>query len=218
MVHRREINGQEVLFGNQGDLFNGAMIWFGHETGSVWSQPTGEAILGPRAGERLQLLPSQLTTWDAWRSAHPETLALDSMAPRAGFNLASMSIAVDFASGAVQFSVENLRAVGVANHIVQVGSVELAIAVVIDPADENRWVAFSRQLDDEVVVELTMAGGVLLDTVTGTTFDPAIGRALDGPLTGQRLDPLPGFTIFPDDFEHLFPAGHTWNPPTPPGG
>lgn len=48
MVHRRELDGAEIVFGNQGALYKDAMTWWDHDTGSVWSQPTGEAILGPR--------------------------------------------------------------------------------------------------------------------------------------------------------------------------
>ena len=77
MVHRRELDGAAVVLGNQGHLFGNAMTWWDHETGSIWSQPRGEAILGPLTGARLELWPSTLTTWDAWRTAYPETRALD---------------------------------------------------------------------------------------------------------------------------------------------
>lgn len=50
MVHRRSINDQVIVFGNQGALWGNAMTMFDHETGSVWSQPLGEAILGPARG------------------------------------------------------------------------------------------------------------------------------------------------------------------------
>ena len=63
MVHRRDIDGRGVVFGNQGDFYMNAMTWWDHDTSSVWSQPTGEAILGPLKGERLELVPSTLTEW-----------------------------------------------------------------------------------------------------------------------------------------------------------
>ena len=55
------------------------MTWWDHETGSLWSQPNGEAIDGPRVGDQLELLPSSLTTWSDWLSVHPESLALLSL-------------------------------------------------------------------------------------------------------------------------------------------
>ena len=69
MVHRREVDGEPIVLGNHGALFGNAMTWYDHETGSVWSQPTGEAILGPLTGTKLELLPSTLTTWGDWRDA-----------------------------------------------------------------------------------------------------------------------------------------------------
>ena len=78
LVHQRPVDetGTPLVFGNQGALYLGAMTWYDHGSGSVWSQPLGMAIAGPSAGRTLPLLPSQLTTWQEWRAAHPDTLAL----------------------------------------------------------------------------------------------------------------------------------------------
>ena len=76
MVYRREIEGRTVLLGNQGDLFMNAQTLFDHDTGSVWSQVTGSAILGPLVGTSLELLPSELSTWIDWQNEFPGTMAL----------------------------------------------------------------------------------------------------------------------------------------------
>ncbi len=76
LVHVRRVNGAATTFGNQGALYRGAMTWFDHATGSVWSQPLGAALTGPMAGAALPLLPSQFTTWAEWRSAYPDTMVL----------------------------------------------------------------------------------------------------------------------------------------------
>ncbi len=81
LVHDRSSHGAAHLFGNQGALYKGAMTWYDHATGSVWSQPTGEAIAGPMAGATLTLLPSQLTTWGEWLSANPASRVLASDIP-----------------------------------------------------------------------------------------------------------------------------------------
>ena len=81
LVHERRLDGSMVVFGNQGALYKGAMTWYDHATGSVWSQPTGEAIAGPMAGATLTLLPSQLTTWGKWLSANPASRVLASDIP-----------------------------------------------------------------------------------------------------------------------------------------
>lgn len=76
LVHDRRIGGDVPVFGNWGALYKGAMTWFDHETGSVWSQPLGAALAGPRAGTSVELIPSQLTTWGAWLESQPETTVL----------------------------------------------------------------------------------------------------------------------------------------------
>ena len=71
-----------VLLGNTSALYESDMVMFDHQTGSYWNQVTGEAIVGPLTGRRLPLLPSQMTTWGAWKDLYPDTLALS---PDTGF-------------------------------------------------------------------------------------------------------------------------------------
>jgi hypothetical protein len=205
MVHRRELNGEELILGNQGALWGNAMTWWDHDTGSVWSQPIGEAILGPRKGERLELLPSTLSTWQGWRSAHPETLALDVNGFRSGFDLDDMAVVADLGTETVAYSIPALRDVGVVNDVIA----GTEVAVVIDPDDPGRWAVFSRQLDSDVV-ELEMSAEGLVDIATGTVFDPFLGVGRSGPLADQVLDKLPAFTSFPADYRTFFPDGRTW--------
>lgn len=203
MVHRREIEGTEIVVGNQGALWGNAMTWWDHDTGSVWSQPIGEAIMGPRTGETLELLPSTLTTWGDWKTIHPETLALASRTGRSGFDLDDMSIVVEFGDTAAAFTVEDLRRDGVANTTVA----DIPIAVVVDP-DSDSWVVFSRQLDDRVV-ELRFEGDDLVEVEGAARWHPA--RGLNRDSDGPNLALLPGFTSFLDDYDTFFPGGLVWS-------
>ena len=81
MVHDRRVGETAAVFGNQGALYKGAMTWYDHDSGSVWSQPLGAAIAGPRSGSALDLIPAQLTTWDQWNIAHPGTKLLSVAQP-----------------------------------------------------------------------------------------------------------------------------------------
>lgn len=85
LVHQRTVDGEAVRFGNHGALYRGAMTWFDHNTGSIWSQPLGTAVAGPVAGTRLPLIPSEFTTWKDWLSAHPDTLVLTDSRPALPF-------------------------------------------------------------------------------------------------------------------------------------
>jgi hypothetical protein len=205
MVHRRELDGEPIVLGNQGALWGNAMTWWDHSTGSIWSQPKGEAIAGPLKGRTLELVPSTLTTWDAWSTAHPETLALDVHAWRTAFRLEDMAIVVDFDTETAAYSIPSLREVGVVNDVVA----GLEIAVVIDADDPARWTVFSRRLGDAVLdLELTSEG--LLDPASGTVFDPFLGIGRSGPLADEALDRLPAFTVFRKDYATFFPNGRVW--------
>ncbi len=207
MVHRREVNGTEIVLGNQGALWGNAMTWWDHDTGSVWSQPLGEAILGPRTGQTLELLPSQMTSWGAWREAHPDTLALDAPAGNAGLGLEHTVIVVELAGDAAAYPIDDLRERGLANDIV--GGVP--IAVVIDPGNEDRWAVFSRRLDDRVV-ELEVRFDQVVDKETQTVWDPVRGIGRDGPLAGEILDLLPGVPAFARDVRTFWPTARFWPP------
>ena len=208
MVHRREVNGEAIVLGNQGALWGNAMTWWDHETGSIWSQPLGEAIAGPLKGETLDLLPVSLNDWSTWRADHPETLALDiGVGGPGGFDLQDMAIVVDFGTETVAYPVPQLQQAGVVNDVVA----DVPIAVVTSPVDPDAWIVFSRTLDDQIVT-LAIANGQLIDVETGSVWDPVIGRATAGPLEGERLDVLPGFTSFPRDFFTFWPDGRLWAP------
>ena len=81
MVYDRRVGDTAAVFGNQGALYKGAMTWYDHDSGSVWSQPLGAAIAGPRSGSALDLIPAQLTTWGHWNTAHPGTKLLSVAQP-----------------------------------------------------------------------------------------------------------------------------------------
>lgn len=49
---------------------------YDRETGSLWTQVTGEAVKGSMEGARLEEIPSVVTTWSRWKLEHPETLVL----------------------------------------------------------------------------------------------------------------------------------------------
>ena len=208
MVHRRTIDGQEVVFGVQGALWGNAMTFWDHDTGSIWSQPLGEAIAGPRKGQKLEAMPVTFTTWGAWREIHPETLALDVAAGDSGFDLARMAIMLDLAGEAVAYRYPDLLDAGVVNDVVA----GLEVAIVVDPADPNRWETFARRLADDTVLTLAIEDGRLVDQETGTIWDPVSGLGMEGQLVGETLGVLPGFTVFPDDFDTFWPDGRFWRP------
>lgn len=205
MVHRRSVEGEPVVFGNHGALWGNAMTWFDHDTGTVWSQPLGEAIVGPLKGTTLELLPSTLTEWGEWKRLHPDTKALDAPGEPTRFSLQRMSIVVVFGQDSAAYPVRDL--VEVVNDTVD----DVPIAIVLDPSAEQSWTVFSRTLDNGTVVELAFGDpGELVDVVTDTTFHISRGTGISGPLAEQILDQLPAFTSFTKDYFTFYPEGRIW--------
>ena len=67
--------GNRLVFGTSGLLYRSNKLMFDRATLSLWSNLTGEAVVGTHAtrGSRLTMLPMTLTRWDAWRQRHPDT-------------------------------------------------------------------------------------------------------------------------------------------------
>ena len=57
-------------------VVGGNEVFSDRETGSRWQQSSLEAISGPLKGERLELYPFLLTSWEEWLRLHPDTLVL----------------------------------------------------------------------------------------------------------------------------------------------
>ena len=205
MVHRREIDGRAVLFGNHGALLGNAMTWWDHETGSIWSQPRGEAIAGPHRGTKLELLPSQLTTWGTWKTQYPHSLALDAPGRPSSFELETMAIVVEIDGDAVAYPVDSVARIGVVNGTVA----GVPLAVVIDPDRRDQWAVFARTLHGSVL-QLELRNGALEDRESGSRWHAGTGVSLDGTLAADTLARIPAFTAFPRDFDTFWPDGRHW--------
>lgn len=67
----RRLKGRLYDFGTTGKLYKSALVMYDRQTESWWWQVSGEAIVGDLTGERLTVLPSQIISFDAFRTAHP---------------------------------------------------------------------------------------------------------------------------------------------------
>jgi hypothetical protein len=67
-----------LTFGTSGLLYRSNKLMVDRESRSLWSNLTGEPVVGRLAGSglRLTVLPVTRTTWAAWRDLHPETTVL----------------------------------------------------------------------------------------------------------------------------------------------
>ena len=76
MAFSASIDNKAHTFGVSGLLYNSDVLLFDRQTDSLWSQLMTRAISGPHKGKRLNSLPVIHTTWQDWKTRHPETLVL----------------------------------------------------------------------------------------------------------------------------------------------
>jgi hypothetical protein len=200
-VHDRRVDGEALVFGNQGALFMNAMTWWDHKTGSIWSQPWGRAIAGTLKGTELELLPSQLVPWATWKDAYPNTLALDTKGwhfrPE-GFQ-PNYVIGVTLGDLAIGFPYDEGADAGIINDVV--GPYPLVVHVDPDTHGVNVYV---RQVGDQVLT-FAREAGVVWDEETGSTWQMERGLAVDGPLQGQALRTVPYVPAFRGAWHDFYP-------------
>jgi hypothetical protein len=73
--------GERLLFGVTGALYNSAAVLYDRRTESLWAQPIRKAIAGELMGATLSVIPSVRTRWSSWLKEHPDSFVLS---PRTG--------------------------------------------------------------------------------------------------------------------------------------
>lgn len=235
IVYDRRLDGRTLSFGNTSALFESDLVMFDRETLSYWFQVRGEAIVGDLTGARLTPLPSTTTTWEEWRSLHPETLLLSR---DLGFGRNYDS---DIASG-LEAALNNGRFPSPVSEHARDGRLNAASLVLgiehnggnrAYPIEELGSIAVNDTLGgDRIVVFVQEAGpaaaafvaetsgraltfayrdGTFVDEETGSEW-PLTGRAESGELAGAALEPLAIRTTFWFSYASAFPDAEVHEP------
>lgn len=169
-----------------------AMTWYDHKTKSIWSQPWGRALSGVLKDTELALMPSQITTWAAWKENYPDTLAMANDANRLSINREQFS--PDFVIGLVlaeetrAFYFEDVEERGVINDAVG----EFPVLVWANGVEFH---AYIRQMGD-LILNFTVQGDLVVDQETGSIWDIKRGLSVKGPLAGSGLQAVPSMSAF----------------------
>ena len=223
MVFAREVRGQELTFGVSGKLIMNALVMYDHRTDTLWSQFLAEAVRGPLTGEKLTLLPVQLTTWGAWKAQHPDTLFLDNggggnplefydpysayyASGSAGIlgesNRDERLLTKEFVVGLVNGTVQRAYPFRYLNQAPVLNDTFAGRSIVVTFDTENGAAAVfdrsagARVLTFELLGERTDGQPLMKDLETGSTWTGATGEAVSGPLAGQRLEQVDSFVSF----------------------
>ncbi len=224
-MYARKVGDQTLTFGVSGLLVRNSLVMYDRETESLWSHLTGEALAGPLAGRRLQLIASTQASWATWRRGHPHTLLLSLSqslvgdpysayyrSPRLGIDHDRADRTSDPRLGPKEkviglrldghvkaYSLATLAKDKVVNDVI--GDVE--VVVVFDGASESGAVFRRNPVGDLLTFRPGSAALGLVDKETGSDWDGLTGRATSGPLNGTVLEQIPityGFWFAWSDF------------------
>ena len=221
-MYDRRIAGKELTFGVSGKLHANSLIMYDHQTDSLWSHLVGAAVTGPLKGEKLKPLQSMFTQWSTWRNFYPDSKVLNNgrssifslrdpyesyyRSPDTGIIPTRLSdkriypkeyvlgLVLNDKAKAYPFSA--LSREPVVNDTFQA----VPLLVVFD-SESTTGMIFRRKLDGKTLsfkkTQLQREKGVfLVDDETSSVWEGLSGRAVQGPLKGKKLEPLPATPSF----------------------
>ncbi len=78
ILYDTEVNGVKYQMGTSGFLYRSNKLMYDKATQSLWNTLWGEPVIGPLAGQGIQLPHRSVvtTTWGEWKGRHPQTSVL----------------------------------------------------------------------------------------------------------------------------------------------
>ena len=218
-AYRAERNGQRVKFAACG-MSNASLVMTDRvENASIWLHYEGVCIGGERVGEFLTQIPTFHTTWDSWRECHSESdvmlapvdrhhrdarhghareeyfsrpgmdrplVSTISGAPNDEYPEHEMVLGINVDQGIRAYPLREVKRNG---GVVEDIMGDHPIAVFAGPRLEDATMAtYSRLLGGENL-SFRHEADHFVDSETGSLWNIE-GKAVDGPLRGNRLNPL----------------------------
>lgn len=217
IVYAAQAGGKKLTFVVSGMLWKHNLVMRDVETKSLWSHMLGQAMDGPLKGTPLKLLPSVLTTWQAWRRMHPTTTAVtlprSSQEYEKSFykDLAKFVFGYAVLGEARAWSFDQLALQPVVND--RLGGRH--ILIVFDRESTAVWI-YNRKVDGKVL-SFEQSGTAIKDRETASVWDLAKGQAVEGPQQGKKLKPLVGIVAYRQAWRDFHPDSSYWEAETPQG-
>ncbi len=213
-MYRRKLNDRVLSFGHAGILYENSFIMYDRETESLWVHVTGEAAHGALKGQRLDFMPSTVTSWANWKKSYPFTQVLPGYR-RGGFmgtyvgpfesDILGLAVLVNLK--AKLYPYETLARQNLVND-----EFNGARVVVYYSPDDATATAWRRELDGRALTfepsdRKDGQGSVLLrDLETGSLWSWLRGEAVEGELKGRKLRQLLYNPILNDRFVAFYPG------------
>lgn len=194
-------------------LWKRSLVMIDVETRSLWSHLLGRAMAGALQGAELEALPSELTTWDAWRKEHPQTTVLNLSRTDRNYVREFYRRPGDFVYGLVVDG----RAYHVPFPVLQgtpVLNLDLKDADLLVTFSPESTAArlFSRTVQERTLTFRVVETDRMRDEETGTIWDRSTGEAIEGALKGTSLKQQVGITSYARAWREFHPDSRSVSP------
>lgn len=187
---------QRLTFVVSGQLWNRSLVMMDQETKSLWSHILGKCMEGKLKDTELEVLPSDMLTWDAWKKEHPRTTVLNLKRTARVFNgdfykqPERFVVGLSGAFGLRHVSFATLKKTPLMNADVR----GLKLLVLAD-AESTSVRIFERKAGEQTLT-FEMVDEKLRDRETKSLWDRRSGTAVEGKLKGTKLEPQAGIISF----------------------
>ena len=204
-MYDREVDGLELTLAVSGQLWHESLVMYDVQTHSLWSQLRGEAMMGTLRGAKLRVVPSMLTTWEAWCRTHPGSTTAWFDDPGEGSvgggddDLGRLVLGIAADGEAKAWPLAELLRRGPRNDSWN----GIPVVAVVEPASRTARL-FGREVEGRTLT-FSMGDDGLIDAESGTTWEPVTGKGVAGPLAGRSLAPLPAVVSSRRAWRYFYP-------------
>ncbi len=216
IVYSRKVRGTVLVFAVSGLLWNDNLVMIDGRTKSSWSQLTGRAMRGPLQDAQLEQLPATLTDWKTWRALHPETTVMPMSRTTRVYDQSFYRVLNRFVVGVAHGDAARAWPLSEldSTHFVNDELAEQPLLITYDGSSHTAFV-FDRRVEQRTL-SFFERDGKLFDAQTESRWDPSSGRAVDGPLQGKTLAPVPSTPAYRSVWETFYPRGTLYQVPLSP--
>ncbi len=224
-MYSRKLDGKTYTFGVSGKLLHDALLMYDHQTRSLWSHITGEAVKGELKGKQLKMLTAMpRITWKGWKRNHPETKVLSVPYDRRYPEKRIQEIRRD--SYAMYHASPDTGISGTRYTDNRLMNKELVVGVRVNEGyraypftafekkpiindevadmpmlafhdlDSNATAVFLRSVEGQTLTFEPAQSYFVTDVTTGTMWNLITGMATEGKLKGSMLERLPAMNIY----------------------
>lgn len=188
-------------------LWNRSLVMYDAETNSYWSHILGQAMQGELKDTKLEMLPSEMTTWSEWLSKHPGTTVLNLSRTSKGYTKEVYQHPENFVYGwSVSFQRYHSRLdVLVKYPVLNVSINKQPLLITYDPGSTLAQI-FSRTLDGRELSFVAAEPSKMRDNETGSIWDLTTGQAISGKRKGKRLERRLGMLSYRRAWETFYPG------------